>query len=232
MDEIAGPTAFDLSGNGYNGQFQPNTTFQVPGPESGSFGIASPVANGGVIRNGDPIFGGAAKSMLCWVAMQAGTSTGQRVMYEGDPTARGIGVSVNTTNLGSTFLFHTAFAAATGRTSTVGQWQLWAWTYDTPAGGTSTFQLDLGAVSTLTGHAPVPSLTGDPIAITTPDAATLAHFAAFNRKLSNADIQSVYNGAVGLQPGSTFTGRAAADYDFAFANDMLQKIYDAVFKTF
>ncbi len=200
LDEPAGPTAFDVSGHGLNGQYQPNTIFGLPGPEVGTDCIgASRFTDGGVIRNGLPFFGNVAQSCLMMFAANAGDPSADNEAFGMFASARGISLIINpSTNLPQ-WLFNGLANFSTGLTAVVSTWHLFAFTWEPSAGGTAHAQIDTGAYVSLAGHSPVPTLPGDQVEALPPGGGGIAHFAAFNYVLTSAQIASVYNGAVSPQ---------------------------------
>jgi hypothetical protein len=211
MDEPAGPTAFDVSGAGLNGQYQPNTIFGLNGPEAGTNCIGSnAVFQGGVIRNGLPFFGTPALSCLMWVACNAGDPSADAESFGmGAHLARGLTMTINPANCSPQWLFNGNAIFNAGFTAIVSTWHLFAFSWDSAAGGTSHMQIDNGAFASLTGHAYTPTLTGDQVSALPPGGGGIAHFAAFNFVLTSAQISAVFNAVVGPQPwqggGATLT---------------------------
>lgn len=235
MDESAGPTAFDSSGNGLNGQFQPNTVFGQVGPESGTNAIGSGSVAAGVIRNGLPVFGLVPLSLVCWYSESIfnGPNSSPDLMYAGNNApARGFGSLMNPSNGIPSWVYKGLLVSNTTLVATAGAWHMLAVTWDTPAGGTATYQIDLGARQTLTGHSYSNTFSTDQVAILTPAACLLAHFALYNFALSNAQAQSIFNGATLPLTTPTPTGRTATDFDIAACEDLLRLIYAAVHRDF
>jgi hypothetical protein len=120
---------------------------------------------------------------------------------------------------------------STGLTSTVSLWHLYYFGWDTPAGGTSSAQIDVGSYTTLAGHAYTPTLSTDQLVALPPGGGGIAHFAEFNHVLTAGQVSSIYNGQVGAQawPGS---GGTLTALDLIGAMDLLNKIYAAVHKDY
>jgi hypothetical protein len=234
LDELAGPTAFDSSGNGLNGQYQPSLAFDQPGPEAGTFSVGGTTVGSGVVRSGSPITGTVPMSMLCWFAEAVlnGANSSVTLMYAGQIGARGFGSLMNPFNGTPSWVWHGALVQATSLAATAGAWHLLALTWDSPAGGTYTYQIDLGTRESHTGHAYTAILSTDTVAAQLPGTSQLAHYALFDYVLTNAQVQSVYSGATTPLNTPSGVGRALTDFDLAAIKGELQQIYAAVHKAY
>jgi hypothetical protein len=233
LDEPSGPTAFDVSGHGNNGQYQSPTIFQVPGPEAGTFAVGSNAFGGGVIRNGLPIFGNIAQSYVMMCALNPGQASADNQSFGGGANggARGIALTINPSSGLAQWLFLGAAVFSTGLTASIGAWHLYFFSWDPAAGGTSHAQIDNGSYVNLTGHAPGPSLTGDQLIATPPGGSGIAHFAEFNYVLTSGQVNNIVAGAVGLQawPGG---GGAVTPLNLLGIQANIQSLIAGLFRDF
>jgi len=230
MDDAGPTTAADLSGNGNPGLFLPGSALRAPGPEPGSYALASGQANAGVqIQGLNPIVA-SPFSQHVWFASNSMTTINNVLTYIGNSAGTGCGMVLS----GSTvqFLFGGIGFQNTGYALAAGYWHQLVFVETFPAGNQTLFVDGVQRFNFFpSGAVPVPT-AANPVLAQTPDPGLLAHAAFWNVALTPADVTALWAAGPGSVASPPLSGRPANDADVLGMETKLDAILASVRKSY